>query len=998
MMSSRAERLDELRAALADHYEIERELGHGGMATVYLALDPRHDRTVALKVLRPELAASVGPDRFLREIRFAGKLQHPHLLPVFDSGESAGVLWYAMPYVQGESLRDLLRREVQLPLKQVTDIVRQVASALDHAHSAGIVHRDIKPENILLAGAEVLVADFGIAKAAESVGGKLTETGLSLGTPAYMSPEQASGGRVDARTDVYSLGCVAYEMLAGEPPFSGPTAQAIMARHAVEPVPAIRTIRPGVPASVEQVIHHALQKVAADRFASAGAFAEALTRENERSVPTLPSPAIRRERLWQVAALLLLALTVASAAGWHFLRQRGEGVAPQASVLAVLPFAPSVSDTTLARLGRDLAGTVSASLDGVGEIRAIDRLTILAQTRDRDTPLTVQEGARLGRRLGARSVVAGSLARQGRSVRLDCGLYSTDSLVALARVTVIGPADSLGALTDSLTWKLLGEIWRRGTPPTPTLGAITTRSVTALRAYLDGEQQLIAGEADRAMTSYHRAIEADSNFWFAYFRAANPAGWYEGPLDSTLERIYLAHKSAFPRREQLLMEAATPRKGTMWRFARMRELVQQYPDYWPGWWVLGDALVHGGGIVGEPMSEARFALERTVELNPNLLYGWGHLGWAYQQARDTAGLRRVVRTLQHLNAGPVFTRNEGTNHLLLFRLILALYTGSDSAKYLLDTLYRTDLAQLAATGSTPFAYNFALLGAGYPAVQIEFNRHLLHHGLPPSEASAHLEYIAMGWAQRGAWDSSLSTMEEVGRLGVIDDTSTALSAYRLAVTGAWLGALPAARAARVRRAAARLIRPGDSSRRGELAYLDGILAATQRDPRALAGARAALAGPESNGAILERSLAAFDLALTGDRKAAGSKLAELEWQLADRGGGDLEAHPYRRAISRLAASEWLLAAGDTTQALRLLAWHEAITVPVPEKFVFAPFAYLTKARVAEARGQSEAARYNYGQFLVRYDRPLPPQKGLVLDARAALQRLNHRTESSAGEQ
>ncbi|MHC4769618.1 MAG: serine/threonine-protein kinase, partial [Planctomycetota bacterium] len=235
--------LEHLKAALADRYAIEREIGSGGMAVVYLARDLRLDRAVALKVLRPELAASLGVERFIREIEIAGKLNHPNILPLYDSGEADGLLYYAMPYVEGESLRDLLAREQQLPLDEALRITREVADALSHAHAYGVIHRDIKPENIMFQAGHAVVSDFGIARAVTEAGGeKLTQTGVAVGTPAYMSPEQAAGvGTIDARSDVYALGCLLYEMLAGEAPFTGPTAQAIMARHAMDPVPSLRT-------------------------------------------------------------------------------------------------------------------------------------------------------------------------------------------------------------------------------------------------------------------------------------------------------------------------------------------------------------------------------------------------------------------------------------------------------------------------------------------------------------------------------------------------------------------------------------------------------------------------------------------------------------------------------------------------------------------------------------------------------------------------------------
>jgi serine/threonine protein kinase len=283
---------DVFAAALADRYRVERELGRGGMATVYLAHDLRHDRPVALKVLRPELAASLGPERFLREIKTAARLHHPHILPVHDSGEAAGRLWYTMPFVEGESLRQRLAREGQLPLDRALRIASEVLSALGYAHSHGVIHRDIKPENILLEGDEAVVADFGVARAVNAASDeRLTETGLALGTPAYMSPEQAAASKeLDGRSDLYALGCVLYEMLAGQPPFVGSTAQQLLARHAIDPVPPIRTVRRTVPESVEQSVMRALAKVPADRFPTAASFAQALTATSEAAVTTPVTP------------------------------------------------------------------------------------------------------------------------------------------------------------------------------------------------------------------------------------------------------------------------------------------------------------------------------------------------------------------------------------------------------------------------------------------------------------------------------------------------------------------------------------------------------------------------------------------------------------------------------------------------------------------------------------------------------------------------------------
>jgi eukaryotic-like serine/threonine-protein kinase len=283
-----------LTSALANRYSIQRELGHGGMAIVYLAEDLKHHRQVAIKVLRPELAAALGPDRFLREIETAARLNHPHILPLHDSGDADGLLYYVMPFVEGESLRDRLSREGQLPLSDAFQIVREVSDALSYAHSHDVIHRDIKPENIMLSDGHSLVTDFGIARAFSGIRKNLTEPGLAVGTPAYMSPEQALGEQaLDKRSDVYSLGCVLYEMIAGVPPYTGSTPQAILARRLTEPVPPLRALRDTVSIEVERAICKALAKDPADRFANPMQFSEALVGGRavvapEQSIAVLP--------------------------------------------------------------------------------------------------------------------------------------------------------------------------------------------------------------------------------------------------------------------------------------------------------------------------------------------------------------------------------------------------------------------------------------------------------------------------------------------------------------------------------------------------------------------------------------------------------------------------------------------------------------------------------------------------------------------------------------
>jgi len=356
--------LERLRAALAERFLVERELGRGGMATVYLAQDRKHDRAVALKVLYPELASVIGAERFFREIQIAARLNHPHILPLLDSGQADGLFYYVMPLMSGESLRDRLERERQLSVPEALRIANQIAAALGHAHRHGVIHRDIKPENILLHEGEVLVADFGIAFAVSGAGERLTETGLSLGTPQYMSPEQATGERVvDARSDVYALGCVTYEMLAGEPPFTGVTSQAIIAKLMTERPVRLRTLRDAVPVAVDEAVACALAKTPADRFAGAEEFAAAL------SAPAV----IRRKRSngRRLAVAGLVALSVVGLVGiGRLLTGRSRALTTPAARLQQITFTGDANEVALSPDGKSIAylaeGMTSLVLQDLG--------------------------------------------------------------------------------------------------------------------------------------------------------------------------------------------------------------------------------------------------------------------------------------------------------------------------------------------------------------------------------------------------------------------------------------------------------------------------------------------------------------------------------------------------------------------------------------------------------------------------------------------------------
>jgi len=1001
-----------LRSSLAERYRVDRELGRGGMAVVYLAEDLRHHRKVALKVLSAELAHSLGAERFSREIETAAGLVHPHILPLHDSGEAAGRLYYTMPFVEGESLRDRLVRDRQLPIDVALRYAREVADALAFAHRRGIVHRDIKPANILLIGGasttgvgepvafHAVVADFGIARAIDRAGRDgLTATGLALGTPAYVSPEQATGdAELNGRSDIYSLGCVLYEMLTGQQPFTGPTAQVVITRRLAGPPPRIRDVRPTVPPEVDELTARAMAPLPADRQQTADELVEALgraaarlttTADGRRSNERMARSALKSRSV--VAAVGVLTLALALTVGLtRWARRDRSLVAAGASTIAVIPFGPAVADSALRRLGRELAITIGWSLDGVGGIRAVDPLTVLANVRESSEPPSRANVIALGKRLGASSVVYGTLVRDGDRARVDAALYPVAGGNPLASATVRAPPSDVTALTDSTTWALLSGIWRATNPPTPSLASLTTHSVPALKAFLEGERLIAGGQWRPAAAAFERAFRQDSTFWMGYWRYAFVRAYYVLPVDSAITARFRAHRGDLPERDRLLVEAfMTDSLGV--RYERVKAAAARFPDYWPAWWTLSEQLAHSAPLFGTNGEDLRSALEQTLTINPGMAPAWQHLFWVAMWERDTILSARVLRALTSLHYDSLSREEQGFDELLHFRYLDAL---ARSGGVLRDSTLAEPGVRLFISMARPVGpHDFSVSPAtyGFPRQQVMFSRAVLARHPSPTMATAMHVNVAVAQAARGAWDSALVAVDSF--VSHSPDMAARLYRYRLAVVSAWLGATDAGLADGYRPSTPSDSATASPSDRSELAWLDGLLAVARRDGAGVAAARRVLhAVRDTQVTFLDRSLAAFQRELAGQRDHAADSLRALELERAELGWSRYrsEGHPFLTAVNRLAAARWLLARGDAAEASRLLTWCEAFFFPLrltrEANVMVQGLAYLERARVAAAMQRPDLAGTYYRRFLWHYDAPASAHRHLVDEARQALAR------------
>jgi len=603
-----------LTAALADRYRIERELGQGGMATVYLAQDLKHDRKVAVKVLKPELAAVLGAERFLAEIKVTANLQHPNLVPLFDSGDADGFLYYVMPYVEGETLRAWLERERQLPVDETVRLVTLLANALDYAHAQGVIHRDLKPENILLPAGQPVIADFGIALAVAQAGGsRVTETGLSLGTPHYMSPEQAAGERdLDARSDQYALAAVTYEMLSGEPPHTGPTAQVIIARLMTEKPRSLRATRPGVPVAMDLAVGRALAKPPADRFPTCGAFARAL----------VTNPA-RRNRGVLIGAAIA-GLVIMAGVAWIATSRKSAVHGEDAKSIAVLPLANLSGDQADDYFGIGLSEEITRALAKAG-VRVIGRVSAGAlQAKG------LGERA-IARELGVNSLLTGTVQRADGQVRINVTLVSAADGAVRWTEKYDRPLANVFAVQDEIAQTvaatLLGSLGRP-------LSARSTRAETndpeAHALFLQGQvlfNRRTARTLNQAIALFERAATRDPTYARAEASLAMALAVLPAYVqDSTTPIVTRAVAAA---------ERAIAMDST---------IAESYT-----------ALGYGYSLLGE-LSRAEESFRRAVALDSTVATAWGWYGLLANRLGDFRAAHERIARARRLEPASLIAR------------------------------------------------------------------------------------------------------------------------------------------------------------------------------------------------------------------------------------------------------------------------------------------------------------------------------------------------------
>ena len=635
-MTPQSELRERLERSLGDTFAIERELGGGGMSRVFLARERALDRRVVVKVLHPELSG-VNVDRFRREILVVAQLQHPHIVPVLAAGEAQGILYFTMPYIDGESLRAWLMRELRLGIDDVLRITHDVADALAYAHERGVVHRDIKPDNVLVSRRHAMVTDFGVAKAltvasrgpgGSSIGGPgatTTGSGLAIGTPAYMAPEQAAGDpSTDHRADIYAFGVLAYELLAGRPPFTGRPPSEILAAHIAEKPQPIETLRSDVPPALAALVMACLAKRPDDRPQTAAEIRSAIEAFSTPGAGTAASPSTSRLK----SARRAVAITVAAAlvlvvSAIAYSRRPAPRPPADENLVAVAPFRVSSSDASLKYLREGMLDLLSAKLTGSTGPRSADPRSLLTAWRRAagadSSDLPRERALEVAEALGAGQLLIGDVTGDSMRITLQAVLVRVSDGRALPAAKVEGDPDSLPQLVDMLTAQLLATDAGEG----EALSTITSTSLPALRSFLNGQWLYRRGRYREAARAYLTAVELDSTFALSGLRLAVASNWFGVPgMRSTGLRLAWAGRDRLPPRDRALLDAtAGPNYPLASSYQDILKAKERYvtlaPDRADAWFELGDGLFHTGAVVGYPDAEARAtdAFERALALD-----------------------------------------------------------------------------------------------------------------------------------------------------------------------------------------------------------------------------------------------------------------------------------------------------------------------------------------------------------------------------------------------
>ncbi|HSQ30149.1 MAG TPA: serine/threonine-protein kinase [Gemmatimonadaceae bacterium] len=645
---------DRLQATLGDAYAIERELDGGGMSQVFVAEERSLGRRVVVKVLPPDLSASISADRFRREIQVAARLQHPHIVPVFAASETDGLLYYTMPFVEGESLRARLVREPRLPIDEVVSVLRDVGEALAYAHRFGVVHRDIKPENVLLSGNVAVVLDFGIAKAITAARTEgdgalhtLTRAGISLGTPAYMAPEQAAADpTIDQRADLYALGVVAYEMLAGTPPFDRSTVQALLTAHLTEAPVEVSEKRPDAPPALAALVMRLLEKSPDARTGSAEELLAQLSAITSGAHATSAKHAGWGTRRIAVVAAFALLIVVVGLAWPRWWRSRALAARVDDRLVVVAPFRVTVSDGSLAYLREGMLDLLAAKLTGEGGPRAINPRSVLVAWGKRSgsgNELSEDDGLRLAAGLGAGRLLLGEIVGTPTRIVINARLLAVPSGKALVQESVEGPPDSLASRVDALAARLLSV----SAGEREHLGSLTSTSLPALREYLDGKALFRHGQYGAARQHFARALELDSTFALANLGIFEASYWEITPDIWDAARRATAVASRLSERDRAFLRAMTgprfPEMSTAQDYISAGEhLVDAAPDDPEAWANLGDWLFHCGSLVGVADWETRAmaAYTRALALDSTFVPALGHYVLLAAHRGDTAIVRK----------------------------------------------------------------------------------------------------------------------------------------------------------------------------------------------------------------------------------------------------------------------------------------------------------------------------------------------------------------------